>query len=148
MGKEYYMNLAISEARKSLESLDVPVGAIIVKDGVVVASAHNERERRARTVAHAEILAIEKANKKLQSSRLDGADIYITKEPCLMCMGAILSAHIHKIYFGAYDKRFGTMDLAVKNNFNYQCEIEGGICEGECSQMLVDFFKKLRVKND
>ena len=139
-----YMQIAINEASKCSSSLDVPVGAVIVKDGVVIAKAHNQRESKHSTTAHAEILAIEKANKKLNSSRLDGADIYITKEPCLMCMGAILSARIHKIYFGAYDKRFGTMSLAMDNNFNHKCEIEGGICQDICGQMLVDFFKKLR----
>ncbi len=144
MDNEEYMLLAINEARKCGASNDVPVGAIIVKDGVVISRAHNQRERKKSTIAHAEILAIEKANQKLQSPRLDGADIYITKEPCLMCMGAILSARIHKIYFGAYDKRFGTMSLATDNNFNHKCEIQGGICEDVCGQMLVDFFKKLR----
>ena len=88
----------------------------------------------------------EKANKKLNCNRLDGATIYTTKEPCLMCMGAILSARIKRIVFGARDKRFGTKELAKENNFNHKCEIEEGVLEEECSVILSEFFKELRCK--
>lgn len=144
---EEYVNLAIRESRKSLKYDDVPCGAVIVKDDKILATAHNERERRKQTIAHAEILAINKANKRQKCNRLDGAIIYITKEPCLMCMGAILSARISKIVFGAYDPRFGTMNLATDNKFNHKCEILGGIKENECKAMLTDFFGKLRERN-
>lgn len=147
MTDEYYMNLAINEAKKSLKTDDVPVGAVIVKDGKILSKSHNQREDRNLTTAHAEILAINKANKKVDSYRLDGAVIYITKEPCLMCMGAILSSRISKIVFGAFDPRFGTRELATNNNFNHKCEIAGGILENECREMLSSFFKKLRGRN-
>ena len=144
MDKLDIMKVCLEEAKKCYKTGDVPVGAVIVKDGNIIAKSHNKREKNNKTCAHAEILAIEKANKKLKSSRLDGLDIYITKEPCLMCMGAILSARIKTIYFGAYDKRFGTKSLATDNNFNHTCEIEGGILEKECEQILSNFFRSLR----
>ena len=90
------------------------------------------------------IKAINKASEKLGNYRLDGATIYTTKEPCLMCMGALLSARIKKIYFGAQDKRFGTSALANENNFNHKCEIEGGILKETCEDMLTHFFKSIR----
>ena len=141
------MGVAIIEARKCIRHDDVPCGAVIVKDGKILSKARNVREKRKLTMGHAEILAIAKANKKLRSNRLDGAVIYITKEPCLMCMGAILSARISKIVFGAYDLRYGTMQLATNNNFNHTCEIIGGVLEEECKKILTDFFSKLRERN-
>lgn len=144
MEKEEYMRLALIEAQKSLATDDVPVGAVIVLNGEVVGKAHNEREKNQHTVDHAEILAITMANEKLNCSRLDGAEVYVTKEPCLMCMGALLSARVSKIYFGAYDYRFGTMSLASDNNFNHKCEIEGGVLMSECESLIKEFFKKLR----
>ena len=144
MEKEEYMQLALIEAKKSLKTDDVPIGAVIVLNGEVLACAHNEREKNRRTIDHAEILAINKANKKLNSARLDGADVYVTKEPCLMCMGALLSARVRKIYYGVSDPRFGTKDLAVNNKFNHKCEIEGGILQSQCEMLIKEFFKKLR----
>ena len=144
MSDEYFMKLAIAEAKKSLKNNDVPVGAVIVKDGVVVAKAYNTREKTQLTIAHAEINALQKANKIVNRYRLDGAVIYITKEPCLMCMGALLSARISKIVYGAKDLRFGTESLAAENNFNHKCEIIGGILKGECEALLSGFFKNLR----
>lgn len=146
MDKEY-MRLAIAEAEKCIKHNDVPCGAVIIKDGKVISRARNVREKKSSTISHAEIMAIVKANKRLRSNRLDGAIIYITKEPCLMCMGAILSARIDKIVFGAYDLRYGTQDLATNNNFNHKCEIVGGVLEEECKEMLTGFFSKLRVRN-
>lgn len=144
MDKSDYMNLALIEARKCLKSADVPVGAVVVLDGKVIAKAHNAKEKSKMVTAHAEILAINKANKKIKNFRLENAEIYVTKEPCLMCMGAILSARIKKVYFGASDKRFGTRDLAVSNNFNHKCEIEGGILKEECENLLSQFFRSIR----
>lgn len=144
MDKNDYMNLAIAEAKKCTKSGDVPVGAVIVFKNKVIAKAHNKREKNNMTTAHAEILAINKANKALKDFRLDNCDIYVTKEPCLMCMGALLSARIKKIYFGAKDKRFGTSSLAKENNFNHKCEIEGGILKETCESMLTEFFKSIR----
>ena len=142
-----YMGIAINEAKKCLKSKDVPVGAVIVKDNHIISKAYNRKEKCRNALAHSEIIAIAKASKKLKSYRLDDCVIYITKEPCLMCMGAILSARISKIVFGAFDPRFGTKDLANNNNFNHKCEIVGGICEKECKELLSSFFKDLRGKD-
>ena len=144
MTKDDYMQLALNEAKKSLKSSDVPVGAVIVLNGKVIAKAHNRREKTNLVSAHAEILAINKANKKLKNFRLDKAEIYVTKEPCLMCMGACLSARLKTIYFGVSDERFGTKEFAENNKFNHKCRIEGGILEKECRSLLSNFFKKLR----
>lgn len=144
MNKIDYMTLAIKEAGKCKKYGDVPVGAVIVKDGKVIAKAYNKREKTHKTTAHAEILAITKANRVMGDFRLDGADIYITKEPCLMCMGALLSSRIRKIYFGASDKRFGTKELAKDNKFNHKCEIEGGVLKEECEELLTNFFRSIR----
>lgn len=144
MNKIDYMLEAIKEAKKSFKTQDVPVGAVIVKDGEIIAKAYNTREKKQETIAHAEILAITKANKKVGNFRLDGCEIFVTKEPCLMCMGAILSSRIKKVYYGAKDKRFGTEYLAKDNNFNHKCEIEGGVLGEECEELLTNFFKSIR----
>ncbi|MCI5497026.1 MAG: nucleoside deaminase [Firmicutes bacterium] len=141
-----YMKICLKLACKCQKYDDVPVGAIIVKNGVIVAKAYNQKEKRNSTISHAEILAIEKANKVL-GANLSGCTLFTTKEPCLMCMGAILSARIDKVVFGAYDLRFGTQDIATNNNFNHKCEIVGGVLKDECSEILTNFFKSLRQKN-
>lgn len=147
MNDEYYMHIALNEGRKCLKYGDVPIGAVIVINGKVISTGHNKKEKNKIVTEHAEIIAINKANRKLKSYRLDDAIIYITKEPCLMCMGAILSARISKIVYGVSDPRFGTKDLASNNNFNHKCNIVGGICEEECKELLSGFFKNLRERN-
>lgn len=147
MTDEEYMAIALKEASKSLASEDVPVGAIIVRDGEIIAKGYNTREKYQLTTAHAEINAINDACKQVGRYRLDGAIIYVTKEPCLMCMGTILSAHIAKIIYGASDYRFGTSHLADNNNFNHKCEIVGGVLGDKCEAELKKFFKNLRGKN-
>ncbi len=142
-----YMKLALIEAKKSLKSEDVPVGAVIVLDDKVIAVAHNAREKDNKVVAHAEINAITKAGSVLGRYRLDGAVIYITKEPCLMCMGAILSARISKIVYGANDLRFGTSDLATNNRFNHKCKVVSGVLEEDCSELITNFFRTIRGNN-
>ena len=144
---EYYMNIALKEAKKSIKYGDVPVGAVIVRDNEILAVAHNSREKDQKVIGHAEINALIKANKKVDRYRLDNAIIYITKEPCLMCMGAILSARISRIVYGAKDLRFGTEQLANNNNFNHRCEIVGGVLKKQCEDVLKSFFKDLRSKN-
>lgn len=144
MNKEYYMQLAINQAKKSEKIDDVPVGAVIVKDNKVIASAFNKKEKMQVATFHAEILAINKACKKLKSFRLEDCSIFVTKEPCIMCMGAILSARIKELYFGAYDKKYGTVDKIEQFDFNHKVKIEGGILEKENQEMLSDYFKKLR----
>ena len=144
MTDEEYMKIAIIEAKKSLENDDVPVGAVIVLDGEIIAKSFNQKERNNKVTDHAEILAINEASEILKSYRLDNATVYTTKEPCIMCMGALLSARVKKIIYGASDRRFGTKDLATNNNFNNKCEIVGGVCQDECEKLLREFFKKLR----
>ena len=147
MTDEYYMKIALKEAEKSLISEDVPVGAVIVLNDKIIAKSYNTREKNQLVTGHAEINALTKANKKINRYRLDGAVIYITKEPCLMCMGALLSARIGKIVYGAKDLRFGTEQYAKENNFNHKCEVVGGVLKTECENMLTEFFKNLRGKN-
>lgn len=138
------MQAALTAAKKTSKYKDVPIGAVIVRDNKIIATAYNTKEKKQCALNHAEVLAIKKASKKIKNFRLQDCDIYVTKEPCLMCMGAILSARIKKIYFGAYDKKFGAIDLATNNNFNHKCEYEGGILKQECEEMLSEFFKELR----
>lgn len=148
MDKNDFMRIALKEGEKCLKTHDVPVGAVIVKDDKIIAVAHNLKEKKKSCLFHAELLAIDKASKKLKNFRLNDCDIYVTKEPCLMCMGAILSARIRKIYYGAKDKRFGTVNLAKENNFNHKCMVEGGVLEKECEELLTSFFSKLRGENE
>ena len=109
-----FMNCAIKEAQKALKKDEVPIGAVIVLDGKIIARAHNLMEKTQIATAHAEVLAINKACKKLKSWRLDGAEIYITMEPCPMCAGAIVNARIKKVYFGAYEKKSGSAQSKFK----------------------------------
>lgn len=144
-----FMRQALKEAQKAYNKNEVPVGAVIVSDGKILAKAFNKKESKHSATCHAEIIAINKASKKLKNWNLSGTEIYITKEPCLMCYGAIMSARIDKIYFGAYDKKYGMevekyLELNEKG-FNHKAEILGGIMEEECSSILTKFFKvKLR----
>ena len=143
---EKYMNIAIQEAKKAIKYGDVPVGAVIVKDDVVIAKSYNKKEKHHNALQHAEVLAINKACKRLKSYRLSGCTMYVTFEPCLMCVGAILSARIDKVVFGAYHHRFGACSMLVDHNFNHKTQYVGGVMEQECSSMLTDFFSNLRQK--
>ena len=141
---EDYMRLALKEANKCKSSLDVPVGVVLVKDGVVIAKAHNKKEYSHLVTAHAELLAIDKACKKLGDYRLEGVDVFVTLEPCIMCLGAMLSARVRNVYFGAYDSRFGVVDTLPHIKFNHSINLVGGVLENECSKVLSDFFKSIR----
>lgn len=138
------MNKAIELAKTSQN--DIPIGAVIVKDGKIIASAVNEREKNQRTGAHAEMLAIEKANKKLKNWRLNDCDIYVTLEPCPMCASAIIQARIKNVYFGAYDFMNGAFGSKsdMKEIMQSDINIKGGILEDECSEMLKKYFGDLR----
>ena len=142
-----YMDLALIEARKALADGDVPVGAIVVKDGQIIGKGRNKREKDKNAVAHAEILAIESACKTVGDWRLDGAELYVTLEPCPMCSGAIINARIKTVIFGAYDTKVGSLG-SVANfanmPFAYTPEVYGGICENECREILSEFFRGLR----
>ena len=150
--KEHYMKQAIKEAEKAYKKLEVPVGAIIVKDGKIIARAHNQKETKTDTTKHAEILAIQKASKKLKSWRLIDCEMFVTLEPCTMCAGAIINSRIKKVYIGTMDQKTGAvgsvLNLFNDYTFNHQVESETGILKEECENILKQFFKELRkMKN-
>jgi tRNA(adenine34) deaminase len=147
---EYYMRLAIEEAKKAEQMGEVPIGAVIVQGDRVIARSHNLRETEQRAVAHAEILAIDEACKATRSWRLEDATLYVTLEPCAMCAGAIVLARIKRVVFGASDPKGGCagtlMNLLQEERFNHQAEVTSGVLGEECGQMLSHFFRKLREK--
>ncbi|KYC90692.1 MULTISPECIES: tRNA adenosine(34) deaminase TadA [Heyndrickxia] len=147
---EYYMNLAIKEAIKAKEKEEVPIGAVIVLNGEVIASAHNLRETTQNAITHAEILAIQEACNKVESWRLEDADLYVTLEPCPMCSGAIILSRIKRVVYGASDPKAGCagtlMNLLNDCRFNHQSEVVSGVLENECSEMLSNFFKEIRLR--
>ena len=148
--KEYFMKEALKEAEKAYKKLEVPVGAIIVKDGKIIARAHNQKETKTDTTKHAEITVIQKASKKLNSWRLIDCEMYVTLEPCTMCAGAIINSRIKKVYIGAMDEKTGAvgsvLNLFEDYKFNHVVEIEKGVMETECKKILQQFFKELREK--
>lgn len=148
MNKEDYMKIALKEAEKAYNELEVPVGAIIVKDGKIIARAYNEKEKKHDTTKHAEILAIQKASKKLKSWRLNDCDMYVTLEPCSMCAGALIQSRIRKVYIGTMDEKTGScgsvLNLLEDYKFNHKVEVEYNVCKEECEKILKDFFKNLR----
>ena len=143
-----YIKLAYKEALKAYQKNEVPVGCVIVKDGVVIAKAHNLRETKNQAISHAEIEAISKACKKTKQKFLDGATIYITLEPCLMCMGAIIQARISKIVYSANEPKFGAI-VSIGNilndyKINHYLEVSQGLMEEEVELLMKNFFKELR----
>lgn len=145
---EYYMTLAIEEAKKAEKIGEVPIGAVLVVDDVVVAKAHNLRETEQRSIAHAEILAIDEACRKLRTWRLENSTLYVTLEPCPMCAGAIVMSRLERVVFGAFDPKAGCagtlMNLLNEPRFNHQTEVISGVKQEQCSEMLTCFFQKLR----
>ena len=147
MENNYFMECAYKEALKAYKKNEVPVGAVIVYNDKIIAKAHNKKEGSNRAIAHAEILAIEKANKHLKNFRLEDCVMYVTLEPCIMCAGAITSARIKKLVYGATDPRFGACKSLINIfdlKLNHKTLIEGGVLEDKCSALISDFFKKLR----
>ena len=144
--KNKFMASALKCAEKALTEGEVPIGAVVVLNGKVIARGHNRRTKRQIATAHAEIEAIEKACKKLKSWRIPECDLYVTLEPCPMCMGAALNARIKKIYYGApEDKgRSLTGELANANLLNHTVEVEGGVMEAACREILSRFFSEMR----
>ena len=146
--EEKFMKEALKEAKKAYEKLEVPVGAIIVKDGKIIARAHNLKETKYDTTKHAEILAIQKASKKLNSWRLIDCEMYVTLEPCSMCAGALINSRIKKVYIGASDSKTGAVgsvfNLLEDYTFNHKVEYEKGVLQDECESILKEFFKELR----
>ena len=145
--EEKFMKEALKEAKKAYDKLEIPVGAVIVKDGKIIARAHNLKETKKDTTNHAEILAIKKASKKLDSWRLLDCEMYVTLEPCAMCAGAIIQSRIKKIYIGTLDEKTGAAGSVLnvfEYPFNHQVEVEKGILKENCENILKDFFKMLR----
>lgn len=146
--KEKFMKEALKEAKKAYDKLEIPVGAIIVKDGKIIARAHNIKEEKKDTTKHAEILAIQKASKKLDAWRLSECEMYVTLEPCAMCAGALIQSRIQKVYIGAMDEKTGAcgsvLNLLGDYKFNHIVDVETGICKEKCESILKEFFKELR----
>ncbi len=145
---EKFMREALALAQKAKKKGEVPIGAVVVYRGKIIGKSYNLRTRLQMATAHAEVRAIEKACKKLHSWRLPESEIYITLEPCPMCMGAILNARIDKVYFGAYEAkgRSLTNELAKANLLNHSVEVTGGILERECAEVLSSFFSEMRAR--
>lgn len=144
----HWMRKAIAQAKKAEQKSEVPIGCVIVQEGKIISRAHNLRETKQDPAAHAELLAIRKAAAKLSSWRLLHCTLYVTLEPCLMCMGAIILARIPKVVFGCLDPKGGAggslYDLSSDKRLNHSFELVSGICENECSKLLSDFFSQLR----
>ena len=147
--EEKFMKEALKEAKKAYEKNEVPVGAVIVLNDKIVARGHNKRETKKNSLCHAEIIAINKACKKLRNFRLEDCDMYVTLEPCTMCAGAIVQSRIKTLVYGAKDEKYG-MAGTVSNVFelksNHKVYVKGGILAEECSNIIKEFFKKLRKK--
>lgn len=147
---EYWMQKALEEARKAEDIGEVPIGAILVKDQEIIGSAYNLREKNRQATAHAEVLAIQDANRKLGAWRLEGATLYVTLEPCPMCTGAIINARIDRLVYGASDPKAGCVgslyNLLEDNRFNHQVEVISGVLAEETGQILSNFFQRLRQK--
>ena len=145
-----WMELALKLAKRAASKGDVPVGALIVKDGQLVSTGFNEREVLVTSLGHAECLAIHRANKKLGSWRLEGCTLYVTLEPCLMCAGAIVQARIPKVVYGATDPKAGAVtslyQILQDPRLNHRAEVYGGVLGAECGKVLKDFFKERRLQ--
>ena len=148
---EKFMVEAIKEAKKAELIDEVPIGCVIVKDDKIIARGHNLRESKQRSTAHAEIIAIEKACRKLKSWRLEGCSLYVTLEPCPMCSGAILQSRIEHVVYGAKDPKGGCMESCMNmyevKGFNHYPDVIGGVLEDECGSLLKTFFKRKRERN-
>lgn len=148
--KTYFMQEAIKEARKAKEKLEVPIGAIVVLNGEIIGRGHNRREESNDATTHAEMLAIQEANRNLGNWRLEEAQLFVTLEPCPMCSGAMILSRVKELYYGASDPKGGTagtlMNLLTDERFNHQVQIESGLLEQECGELLSTFFRELRKR--
>jgi len=147
---EYYMKLAIEEAKRAADIDEVPIGAVLVINDEVIAKAHNLRETQQRSIAHAELLALDEACQRLDTWRLEDSTLYVTLEPCAMCSGAIVLSRVKRVVYGASDPKGGCagtlMNLLQEQRFNHQAEVVSGVCEEECSELLSSFFRQLRKR--
>ena len=142
------MKEALKEAKKAELIDEVPIGCVIVKNDKIIARGHNQRETNQNPIGHAEIIAINKASKKLKSWRLEGCDIYVTLEPCIMCSGAIIQSRISKVYYGASDPKGGALGSSINvleaKNINHHPEVISGVMQEECSKIITNYFKTKR----
>ena len=144
---EFFMRQALVEAQKSLKREEVPVGAVLVSENEIISRAHNEPIAKNDPTAHAEMIAIRKAGSKRKNYRLSGCDLYVTLEPCAMCLGAAVHARIRRLVFGALDPKGGAVESVMKfplERMNHRVEIVGGVLVEECGNILKDFFKTKR----
>lgn len=145
---EKYMSMAIKEARKAYNKDEVPVGAVIVKDGKIIAKGYNIKESKQDTTKHAEIIAIQKASKNLKTWRLSGCTMYVTLEPCTMCAGALIQSRLDRVVIGTMDEKTGAcgsiLNVLKDYKFNHTVELTTGVLEQECKDILQNFFKELR----
>ena len=149
--KEFFMREALKEAQKAYDQAEVPIGAVVVLNGEIIGRGHNLREKEQDATLHAEIKAIRQANQHLGSWRLEDCELFVTLEPCPMCSGAMILARMKRVVFGAFDPKAGTagtfMNLLQDSRFNHQVEVEQGVLEEECQEILRSFFKGLRERN-
>lgn len=150
MTDEQYMEIAIEQAKEALKYDEVPIGSIIVYEGEIIGTGYNLRETSQTALSHAELIAIQMANEKLGSWRLEDCTLYVTLEPCPMCAGAILQSRIKRVVYGAPDPKAGSvhslMNLLDDTRFNHQVEVIAGVLEKECGELLKEFFKELRSR--
>lgn len=148
--QEKHMREAIKQAKLAAKKEEIPIGAVVVLDGEVIARAHNNKEKTKNSLHHAEIVAMNKACKKLGSKYLDNCDVYVTLEPCAMCAGAMINYRIRRLFFGAWEPKTGCCgslyNLLTDKRFNHRVEVAGGILEEECSSILKDFFQERRKR--
>ena len=142
---EFYIKEAIKLAKKAERKGEVPVGAVVVLNDQIIGKGFNVRESKRNAIFHAEVIAISKACKKQKDWRLDGATLYVTLEPCMMCLGAALNARIKRVVFGAFDTSKENNSTQKVSSLNHTILVEGGVCEVECKQIIQDFFKKKRT---
>lgn len=148
--KEYFMHQALQEARKSLEKDEIPIGCVIVKDGEIIGRGHNAREELNQAIMHAEVMAIQEANRSEGNWRLLDTTLFVTIEPCVMCSGAIGLARIPQVVYGATNQKFGAAgslyDILTDERLNHRVAVETGILEEACAKIMQDFFRQRREK--
>ncbi|HFI0456738.1 TPA: tRNA adenosine(34) deaminase TadA [Streptococcus suis] len=148
--KEYFMSQALAEAEKSLDKEEIPIGCVIVKDGQIIGRGHNAREELNQAIMHAEVMAIQEANRVEGNWRLLDTTLFVTIEPCVMCSGAIGLARIPQVVYGAANQKFGAAgslyDILTDQRLNHRVEVETGILEEACAQIMQDFFRQRRER--
>lgn len=151
MTDKEYMQVALAEAQKAAEAGEIPIGAVLVYEGEIIAAAHNQRETWHDATAHAEIIVIREACSKLKRWRLTGCSLYVTVEPCSMCSGAIINSRIDKVVYGCPDSKAGgaesIFNILTNTSLNHCAKVISGVCEEECAGIMKAFFKKRRAEN-